>query len=156
MENIKCLQCGSQCWPTNDRCMTCGAQLNGHRPGNSHDVNEKVWSERGFVMTTAPLIDGYRIKKTIEIVTAECAFGMAPLRDFFDGVWDLSGGRSSAARRFLRDARKKCLSELEEEALDVGADAIVGVKLDYSELSGKETPVLFLVASGTAIQTAPV
>ena len=107
-------------------------------------------------MTTTQSIDGYKITKTIEIVTAECVFSMNRFHDFFTELTDRFGGRSNAAQKALRDARKKCLSELEKEALDVGADAVIAVKLDYSELSGKENPVLFLVAYGTAIQTAPV
>lgn len=76
-------------------------------------------------------------------------------RDYFAAVTDIFGGRSSATQRVLRDARKTCLAELKKEADELGANAVIAVKLDYSEFSGGGKSMLFLVASGTAVVIEP-
>lgn len=104
-----------------------------------------------FFMTTEAVLLDFEITKRIEVVSAECAFGMNIFRDFFAGMRDIFGGRSEATQKVLRDARRKVLSELRNEALGVGADAVIGVDLDYSEFSGGGKSMLFLVANGTAV-----
>ena len=96
---------------------------------------------------TAPNLN---ITKRIEIVTAECAFGMNIFKDLFAGVRDIVGGRSEAVQKTMRDSRKTVLYELKKEAYEVGANAVVGVDLDYVELSSGGSMVM-LVASGTAV-----
>ena len=75
---------------------------------------------------------------------------------FFSGITDLFGGRSKSSQRVLRDARRTCLHELEKEALQVGADAVIAVNLDYSEFSGRGKSMLFLVATGTAVRISKI
>lgn len=121
--------------------------------------NEKIAASNAVVdaalenmlVTTTPSIEGYRVVRTLEIVTAECVYGVNLFRDFFSALTDTFGGRSGAMQKVLRDARKTCLAELKKEALLVGANAVVGVDLDYSEISGGGKEMLFLVASGTAV-----
>ena len=96
---------------------------------------------------TAPNLN---ITKRIEIVTAECAFGMNIFKDLFAGVRDIVGGRSEAVQKTMRDSRKTALYELKKEAYEVGANAVVGVDLDYVEMSSVGSMVM-LVASGTAV-----
>ena len=96
---------------------------------------------------TAPNLN---ITKRIEIVTAECAFGMNIFKDLFAGVRDIVGGRSEAVQKTMRDSRRTVLYELKREAYEVGANAVVGVDLDYVELSSAGSMVM-LVASGTAV-----
>ena len=103
-------------------------------------------------LTTAPSLEGYKIIETIDIVTSECVFGMNIFRDFFVGISDFFGGRSKASQKILRDARMECLFELRMEAQELGANAVIAVDLDYSEISGKGKGMLFLVASGTAVK----
>jgi uncharacterized protein YbjQ (UPF0145 family) len=103
-------------------------------------------------VTTAYSIAGAEVETELDIVTAECAFGMNIFRDMFAGIRDIVGGRSEATQKVLRDARKTCLAELKKEAASVGAAAVIGVDLDYSELSGSGKSMLFLVASGTAVK----
>ena len=86
-------------------------------------------------------------------MTAECAFGMNIFKDLFASVRDIVGGRSRAVQNTLRDARRTALFELKREAWLVGADAVVGVDLDYVELSSAGSMVM-LVASGTAVRLA--
>ncbi len=92
------------------------------------------------------------MKETLEIITAETVYGMNLFRDFFAGLSDKFGGRSKAAQKVLADARRTCLTELKQEAAGLGANAVIAVKLDYSEISGSGKSMLFLVASGTAVK----
>lgn len=102
------------------------------------------------MLTTEGYPQGLTITKRIEVVTAECAFGMNIFKDLFAGVRDIVGGRSQAVQNTLRDSRRTALYELKREAYEVGANAVVGVDLDYVELSVSGSMVL-LVASGTAV-----
>lgn len=104
------------------------------------------------ILTTAPSLDGYQTE-VVEVITAECAFGMNIFRDFFAATSDFFGGRSNATQKMLRDARKTCLNELRLEAARAGANAVIAIDLDYSEFSGQGKSMLFLVASGTAVRT---
>jgi len=105
-----------------------------------------------IIVTTEPTMNEYRVTERIEVITAECVFGMNLFKDFFASITDILGGRSSSSQKVLRDARKTCLTELRREALIAGANAIVGVDLDYNEISGDGKNMLFLVASGTAVK----
>lgn len=105
---------------------------------------------KAVMLTTESYPQGLTITKRIEVVTAECAFGMNIFKDLFAGVRDIVGGRSKAVQNTLRDSRRTALYELKKEAYEVGANAVVGVDLDYVELSVSGSMVL-LVASGTAV-----
>ena len=102
------------------------------------------------IMLTTETAPNLNITKRIEIVTAECAFGMNIFKDLFAGVRNVVGGRSEAVQKTMRDSRKTALYELKKEAFEVGANAVVGVDLDYVELSNAGSMVM-LVASGTAV-----
>ena len=110
---------------------------------------ERATEIEAIVLTTetAPNLN---ITKRIEIVTAECAFGMNIFKDLFAGIRDIVGGRSEAVQKTMRDSRRTALYELKKEAHMVGANAVVGVDLDYMEMSSAGSMVL-LVASGTAV-----
>jgi len=82
-----------------------------------------------IILTTEAYPAGLKIGRRIEIITAECAFGMNIFRDFFAGMTDIFGGRSDSTQKILRDARRKVLQELRQEAFDVGANAVVGITL---------------------------
>jgi uncharacterized protein YbjQ (UPF0145 family) len=101
-------------------------------------------------MLTTETAPNLKITKRIEIVTAEVAYGMNIFKDLFAGVRDIVGGRSEAVQKTMRDARRTALYELKKEAHSVGANAVVGVDLDYVELQGA-TNMVMLVASGTAV-----
>lgn len=91
------------------------------------------------------------IDRRLDIVTAEVVIGLHIFKDIAS-VWrDTFGGRSKVMQDGLRDARKTALDELRREAAALGADAVVAVDLDYSEISGGGKSMLFLVASGTAV-----
>lgn len=110
---------------------------------------------KDLIVTTEFSMAEYRVTERIEVITAECVFGMNLFKDFFAGIRDIFGGRSSSSQKVLRDARRTCLTELRREGLIVGANAIVGVDLDYSEISGDGKSMLFVVVSGTAVTVEP-
>ena len=113
------------------------------------ETRERNANIDALILTTETGAD-LKIIKRIEIVTAECAFGMNVFKDTFTNIRDFVGGRSKAVQKTLRDSRRTALYELKKEAYEVGANAVVGVDLDYMELSSGGAMVL-LVASGTAV-----
>lgn len=119
----------------------------------AEDAKAKALREalNNIILTTAQRIDGYS-SEVIEIITAECAFGMNYIRDLFVNVTDILGGRSKTTQNVLRDARRTCLDELRKEAVQLGADGVLAVDLDYSEFAAGGRSMLFLVASGTAVK----
>ena len=137
-----------------DKCFDCDASAANHNETEqaaqaAHETQELNLKVAAIMLTTetAPNLN---ITKRIEIVTAECAFGMNMFKDLFAGVRNIVGGRSDAAQRTMRDSRKIALYELKLEAHLVGANAVVGVDLDYVELASAGSMVM-LVASGTAV-----
>ena len=105
-------------------------------------------------MTTTHTIPGREVRGLLGIVTAECVLGINVFRDMLGGLRDIVGGRSGTHQNALREARQSCLEELAQNADELGADAIIGVDLDYSEISGGGKGMVFLVASGTAVRLA--
>ena len=118
------------------------------------DIKQQLILEKvsHIKLTTAFSFANEEVETELEIITAECVFGMNIFRDFFAGMTDFFGGRSQASQKVLRDARRNCLQELRLEAVNIGADGVLAVDLDYSEISGKGKGMLFLVASGTAVK----
>ncbi|MAU41238.1 MAG: hypothetical protein CMF31_06420 [Kordiimonas sp.] len=105
------------------------------------------------ILTTSYVVAGREIEREIEVITAECVFGMNIIRDFFNSVRDILGGRSGSTQDVLRDARKTALQELRNEAASLGADAVIAIDLDYHEMSGgNKNGMLMIVASGTAVK----
>jgi uncharacterized protein YbjQ (UPF0145 family) len=107
---------------------------------------------KNVILTTESTLPDWRIIERLDVITAECAFGMNLFRDMFADLRDIFGGRSASTQNVLRNARKTCLNELRREALMLGADAVIGIDLNYSEFSGGEKSMLFLAASGTAVK----
>lgn len=107
---------------------------------------------QNIILTTTPDVPNRKIAEIIEVVTAESVFGVNLFQDLFSGVRDIVGGRAKGQQSILREARKVCLEELRMDAASVGADAVVGIDLDYSEISGGNKSMLILVASGTAVR----
>ena len=112
------------------------------------DVIDELGKE--LIVTTETTLSGYDVIERIDVITAECVFGMNIFRDMFAGMRDIFGGRSSASQKVLRDARHTCLREIRREALIVGANAVIAIDLDYSEISGDGKSMLLVVTSGTA------
>ena len=103
-----------------------------------------------MLILTTPNIEGKKIVRYLGLVSGEAILGANIFKDFFAGIRDVFGGRSKSSQKVLRDARHTCLTELRREALIVGANAIIAVDMDYSEISGDGKSMLFLVTTGTA------
>jgi uncharacterized protein YbjQ (UPF0145 family) len=103
-----------------------------------------------MLITTTPTIEGRRIVEYRGIVCGEAILGANVFKDFFAGIRDIVGGRSAAYEAELRRARDIALQEAQEEAQELGANAIVGVDLDY-EVVGQTGGMLMVSVSGTAV-----
>jgi uncharacterized protein YbjQ (UPF0145 family) len=103
-----------------------------------------------MIITTTPGVDGKRIHDYRGIVTGEAILGANIFRDLFAGIRDIVGGRSSAYEKELRNAREMAMAEMAGAATELGANAIVGVDLDY-EVLGQNNGMLMVSVSGTAV-----
>jgi uncharacterized protein YbjQ (UPF0145 family) len=101
-----------------------------------------------MIVTTTPSIEGHPITDYRGIVVGEAIMGANVFRDLFASITDIVGGRSGAYEASLQQARDTALKELEARARAVGANAVVGVDLDY-EVVGDS--MLMVSASGTAV-----
>lgn len=104
-----------------------------------------------MIITTTPSVEGKQIQSYLGIVAGEAILGANIFKDIFAGIRDIVGGRSAAYERELVRARSVALQELEHNAAALGANAIVGVDLDY-EVIGKGGSMLMVSASGTAVK----
>jgi uncharacterized protein YbjQ (UPF0145 family) len=104
-----------------------------------------------MILTTTPTVEGHRIKEYLGVVAGEAILGTNFFRDFFARVRDVVGGRSGAYEKELARAREIAFQEIQEEALKVGANAIVGIDLDY-EVMGENGSMLMVSISGTAVR----
>lgn len=107
-----------------------------------------------MLTTTTPHIEGKRIVQYYGIVTGETIIGANMFRDFFAGIRDIVGGRSGAYEEVLRQAKDTALREMEDQAFRLGANAVVGVDLDYETVGGSGS-MLMVTASGTAVRVEP-
>lgn len=103
-----------------------------------------------MILTTTPSIEGQKIVNYKGVITSEAIMGANIVRDFFAGITDIIGGRSGVYEEKLQEAREVCLRELEYRASRLGANAVVGIDLDY-EVVGQGGSMLMVSASGTAV-----
>jgi uncharacterized protein YbjQ (UPF0145 family) len=101
-------------------------------------------------VTTTPSFEGRTIDRYCGIVAGEAILGANLFKDLFAGIRDLVGGRSAAYERELQRARDIALEEMQERARALGANAVVGVDIDY-EVLGQSNGMLMVSASGTAV-----
>ncbi|WP_456420656.1 heavy metal-binding domain-containing protein [Lutibacter sp.] len=104
-----------------------------------------------MLLTTTNTLETHTIKEYIGIVTGETIIGANIFKDFFAGIRDIVGGRSGSYERVLREAKDIALKEMEEQAQRLGANAIIGIDLDY-ETVGAKGGMLMVTASGTAVK----
>lgn len=103
-----------------------------------------------MLVTTTSTLQDKTVTEHLGLVSGEAIIGANVFRDFFAGIRDIVGGRSGSYERALRNAKDIALKEMQEEAQKMGANAVIGVDLDY-ETVGKESSMLMVTASGTAI-----
>ncbi|MBZ0183770.1 MAG: heavy metal-binding domain-containing protein [Melioribacteraceae bacterium] len=103
-----------------------------------------------MLVTTTNSLEGKRIVKYLGLVTGEAIMGANLFKDFFAGIRDIVGGRSSAYEKELRQAKEIALREMQEQAGILGGNAVIAVDLDY-ETIGQGGSMLMVTASGTAV-----
>lgn len=104
-----------------------------------------------MIISTTNTLQTHDIKQYCGIVTGETIIGANIFKDFFAGIRDIVGGRSGSYERVLKEAKDTALKEMKEQALHIGADAVVGVDLDYESV-GPSGGMLMVTASGTAVK----
>jgi uncharacterized protein YbjQ (UPF0145 family) len=104
-----------------------------------------------MIITTTPSVEGRTITRYCGVVTGEAIIGANIFSDMFAKVRDIVGGRAGAYEKALKTARREAFADLEHEAEDADADAIVGVDLDY-EVIGETGSMLMVSVSGTAVK----
>lgn len=105
-----------------------------------------------MILTSTHSVDGKKITAYLGIVAGEAVMGTNVFRDFFAGITDILGGRSGSYEKELRKAKALALKSLVEEAKALGADAVVGMDLDYQQIGGNDRQMLMVAASGTAVK----
>ncbi|MDQ3845855.1 MAG: heavy metal-binding domain-containing protein [Bacteroidota bacterium] len=104
-----------------------------------------------MLLTTTPTVEGRPIREYLGIVTSESIIGANIVKDLFAGIRDIVGGRSGTYERVIEEARMNALQELEAKAAQLGANAVVGIDLDF-ETVGANGSMLMVVATGTAVK----
>ncbi|MDO4164845.1 MAG: heavy metal-binding domain-containing protein [Bacteroides sp.] len=104
-----------------------------------------------MLVTTTSVIEGARITRYYGIVSGETIIGANVFRDLFASIRDIVGGRSGSYEEVLREAKDTALREMQERAVALGANAVIGVDLDY-ETVGSNGSMLMVTACGTAVK----
>ena len=103
-----------------------------------------------MILTTTNNIEGKKTVKYLGLVSGDAILGANIFRDFFASIRDIVGGRSAAYEKELRKAKNIALEEMQEQAQNLGANAIVGIDIDY-ETIGTNSSMLMVSANGTAV-----
>ena len=104
-----------------------------------------------MIVTTTPTVEGYSVDGYLGIVSGEAVMGANMFKDMFAGIRDIVGGRSGAYEEELRKAKEIAILEMQDNARQLGANAVLGVDLDY-ETVGSNGSMLMVSASGTAVR----
>jgi uncharacterized protein YbjQ (UPF0145 family) len=103
-----------------------------------------------MLVTTTAIVEGKPVRDYLGIVTGEAVIGANVFRDLFAGIRDVIGGRSGSYEQVFREARDAALREMEAEAEKLGANAIIGVDVDY-EAGISQGTMMMVACSGTAV-----
>lgn len=106
-----------------------------------------------MLITTTDSVEGRQVVEYLGIVTGEAILGVNIFRDLFSGIRDIIGGRSGGYQNAMRDARQHAFQDLQDAAEALGANAVVGVDIDY-EILGKENGMMMVSINGTAVRLA--
>jgi len=146
----QCLRCKANTYvdPATGLCFECAKLPQARRASPLRAAGHDQLAAIILTTETAP---GLAIVQRFGIVTAEVVIGMNLFEDIATSFRDVFGGRSKTLQDNLRRAKDQALQELRQEAYALGANAVVGTSLNYSEVSGGGKSMLFLVAAGTAV-----
>ena len=145
----RCSACGEPGFTENElvggRCPKC----------RSSSQARPVRSGRTIPVTTETMVP--EVTERLGVVTGQCALGMNIFRDFTSEIRDVIGGRSGAYQKAIKEAKDLCISEMKQEAYQLGADAVIAMDLDFSEITGGGglfggKGMIMVVATGTAVK----
>ena len=105
---------------------------------------------REMMVLTTDEVPGKTVTRTYGLVSGEAILGANLFKDLFAGIRDIVGGRSATYERELRKARELALAEVAQNAAELGANAVVGIDLDYETVGGQGS-MLMVTVSGTAV-----
>lgn len=105
-----------------------------------------------MIVTTTDNVDGHDIAAYLGLVSGQAVMGTNLFRDLFAGIRDIVGGRSGSYEKELRKARELALEDMTEQARELGADAVIGVDLDYAHIGTGDRSMLMVGANGTAVK----
>ena len=103
-----------------------------------------------MILTTTPNVEGYPVKSYLGLVCGEVISGVDFVKDFAAGLSNFFGGRSGTYEKELIEAREQAINEMAQRAAQMGANAVVGIDMDY-EVLGQGGNMLMVTASGTAV-----
>ena len=170
----ECVECGKSLdyrnTMPNGRCSVCHgkhlaarmspvANAGAIAANQTHDLKASSFNQKrqrddqvaAILVTTAHTLQGTEVTKYLGVVSAECAYGMNMFKDMFANVRNLVGGRSAAVEDTMRDSRETVMQELKREAHAKGANAVIAVDLDYTQLGAGGNMMVLVSASGTAV-----
>jgi uncharacterized protein YbjQ (UPF0145 family) len=134
-------------------------QLTGEAPDWGQEEHDQTATAQGakrrlyMIVSTTTAIDGRPVTEYVGVVTGEAVLGANVFRDLFAGLRDIVGGRTAGYEKSLREARETAIGEMVAEAEQMGADAVVGVGVDYESIQiGQGGSMLMVSASGTAVK----
>ena len=104
-----------------------------------------------MILTTTSTLQNQEIEAYLGLVTGETIIGANIFKDLFASIRDVVGGRSSSYERVLKEAKDTAMSEMQDQAERLGANAIIGIDLDYENI-GASGSMLMVVATGTAVR----
>lgn len=148
-----CQICDSTVDSGNDVCTTCG-----NKSSLSTEDIELLRAQykidkcrrQGITLSTTPNLEGFEITEYLGLVVGEAVLGANVIKDIFAGIRDFIGGRSGSYESELKKARSMAFADISEEAARMGANAVVGIDLDY-EVMGTGGSIMMVSVSGTAV-----
>jgi uncharacterized protein YbjQ (UPF0145 family) len=105
-----------------------------------------------MILTTTHTVDGKRVVAYLGVVSADVVLGSNMFRDFFASVRDWVGGRVASYEKIFADAKREAMDDLAARAKEMGADAVIGIDLDYQTVGGDNKTLLMVAANGTAVK----
>jgi len=150
VEIIICENCGDEN-PSNEKvCGGCGIKLEESFIRKTVEDVELEKELRKIIVTTTHTIDGRKIVKYLDVISTEKIEGLGMLKDIGADIRNMFGGSVGGYEKALKEMKEKAFLQLREQAYELGANAIVGIDIDYGDLKGS---MLMLVVSGTAVIT---
>jgi uncharacterized protein YbjQ (UPF0145 family) len=135
-------------------CPVCGREISDDDKFCSYCGSSVDQKSTQFVMTTTPSIPGYNIKKILGVVTGLTPRTRGVLGQVIGGIQSMFGGEVSAFTEELEKARIEAMARVRTKAMNMGANAVIGLDLETSDL-GQEAPIIVISATGTAVIIEP-